>query len=118
MAFKEELLRKGSFILWAFVRSVGSMHAFAKACIRQTGDEIMLYEFGQHTKRGLSSALHQEMRQRVLAEIRRKEPLFVDDEDQELRPARVMAEAHRLIRDEIGWDGWDGYSSIVYPPVE
>ncbi|KAL1883208.1 hypothetical protein Daus18300_000266 [Diaporthe australafricana] len=119
MAFKEELLRKGSFILWAFVRSVGSMHAFAKACIRQTGDEIMLYEFGQHTNRGLSSTLHQEMRQRVLAELQKTYPLFVDDEDQEeLGPAKVMVEAHRLIREEIGWDGWGGYGSIVYPPVE
>lgn len=120
VAFKEELLRKGSFILWAFVRGVGSMDAFAKNSLKQTGEEIMGFEIGQHQNCGLSSVLHQEMRQRVLEEIQRKDPLFVDDDEDEeqLSPARVMAEAHRMIGKEIGCKNWHGYSSIVYPPVE
>lgn len=120
VAFKEELLRKGSFMLWAFVRGVGSMDAFAKRSLKQTGEEIMGFEIGQHQNRGLSSVLHREMRQRVLKEIQRKDPSFVDeDEDEEkLSPARVMAEAHRMIGKEIGCKNWHGYSSIVYPPVE
>ncbi|KAG6362124.1 hypothetical protein INS49_010353 [Diaporthe citri] len=118
VAFKEELLRKGSFILWAFVRGVGSMDAFAKNSLKQTGEEIMGFEIGQHQNCGLSLVVHQEMRQRVLEEIRRKDPLFVDDDEEELSPARVMAEAHRMIGEEIGRKNWHGYSSIVYPPVE
>ncbi|KAI3397599.1 hypothetical protein diail_10571 [Diaporthe ilicicola] len=119
MAFKEELLRKGFFIMWSFVRGVGSINAFVKACLRQTGEEIMLFEFGQHHNRGLSPALHQEMRQRVLDELKRKDPLFAGDEDHEdLTPAIVMAKAHQMIAEEIGCEDWHGYSSIVYPPVE
>ncbi|KAI7783006.1 hypothetical protein LA080_012601 [Diaporthe eres] len=120
VAFKEELLRKGSFILWAFVRGVGSMDAFAKNSLKQTGEEIMGFEIGQHQNCGLSSILHQEMRQRVLEEIQRKDPLFDDDDEDEEQPspARVMAEAHRMIGKEIGCKNWHGYSSIVYPPVE
>lgn len=115
VAFKEELLRKGSFILWAFVRGVGSMDAFAKKALKQTGEEIMGFEIGQHHNCGLSSVLHQEMRKRVLEEIQRKDPLFVDEDQEELGPARVMAEAHRMIGKEIGCKNWHGYNSIVYP---
>lgn len=118
VAFKEELLRKGSFILWAFVRGVGSMDAFARNSLKQTGEEIMGFEIGQHHNRGLSLVLHQEMRQRVLEELQRGDPLFADEDQEELSPARVMAAAHRMIGKEIGCENWHGYSSIVYPPVE
>ena len=118
IAFKEELLRKGSFILWAFVRGVGSMAAFAKTSIKQTGEEIMGFEIGQHHNRGLSMMVHQEMRQRVLEEIQRKDPDFVDEDQKKLGPARVMMVAHRMIGKEIGCKSWSGYSSILYPPAE
>jgi hypothetical protein len=118
VAFKEELLRKGSFILWAFVRGVGSMDAFAKKTLKQTGEEIMGFEIGQHHNCGLSSVLHQEMRKRVLEEIQRKDPFFVDEDQGELGPARVMAVAHHMIGKEIGCKSWHGYNSIVYPSEE
>lgn len=118
VAFKEELLRKGSFMLWAFVRGGGSLAAFARASVRQTGEEIMGFEIGQHHNCGLSLVLHQEMRQRVLEEIQREDPLFVDEDQQILNAAAVMAEVHRMIGREIGCKNWRGYSSIVYPPVE
>lgn len=118
VAFKEELLRKGSFMLWAFLRGVGSMDAFARRSLKQTGEEIMAFEIGQHQNCGLSSVLHQEMRQRVLEEMQRKDPLFVDEDQEVLNPARVMAEVHGMIGKEIGYKNWHGYSSIVYPPVE
>ncbi|POS70554.1 hypothetical protein DHEL01_v211049 [Diaporthe helianthi] len=125
VAFKEELLRKGSFMLWAFLRGGGSLATFARASIRQTGEEIMGFEIGQHHNCGLSSMLHKEMRQRVLKELQRKDPLFVDgcddndqNEKEELLPARVMQEAHRIIGMQIGCQGWCGYGRIVYPPLE
>lgn len=118
VAFKEELLRKGSFILWAFVRGVGSMDAFAKRSLKQTGEEIMGFEIGQHHNCGLSLVLHQEMRQRVLEEIQREDPLFADEDQEFLNAATVMAEVHRMIGMEIGCKNWHGYNSIVYPPVE
>lgn len=118
VAFKEELLRKGSFILWAFVRGVGSVDAFAKTSIKQTGEEIMGFEIGQHNNCGLSLVLHQEMRQRVLEELQRKDPLFVDEDQEDLGPAEIMSEVHRMIGKEIGCQSWCGYSSVVYPPVE
>lgn len=118
VAFKEELLRKGSFILWAFVRGVGSMDAFAKKSIKQTGEEIMGFEIGQHHNCGLSLVLHQEMRQRIVEELERKDPHSVDKDQEELRPARIMLEAHRMIGKEIGCQSWCGYSSIVYPPLD
>lgn len=118
VAFKEELLRKGSFILWAFVRGVGSMDAFAKRSLKQTGEEIMGFEIGQHHNCGLSLVLHREMRQRVLEEIQREDPLFVDEDQEILNAATVMAEVHRMIGREIGCKNWHGYSSIVYPPVQ
>ena len=108
VAFKEELLRKGSFILWAFVRGVGSMDAFAKRSLKQTGEEIMGFEIGQHHNCGLSLVLHQEMRQRVLEEIQREDPLFVDEDQQILNAAAVMAEVHRMIGREIGCKNWRG----------
>ncbi|KAG8169566.1 hypothetical protein KVR01_000311 [Diaporthe batatas] len=123
VAFKEELLRKGSFMLWAFVRGGGPLAAFAKTSMRQTGEEIMGFEIGHHHNCGLSSMLHQEMRRRVLVELQRRDPLLIDEEDDEdgwdeLPPSRVMEEAHRMIGKQIGCQSWCGYSSIVYPPVE
>jgi hypothetical protein len=118
VAFKEELLRKGSIILWAFVRGVGSMDAFAKLSIKQTGEEIMGFEIGQHHNCGLSSVLHQEMRHRLVEDLQRNDPLFLDKDQEELRPERVMVEAHRMIGKEIDCQSWCGYSSIVYPPLD
>ncbi|KAJ0115983.1 hypothetical protein J7T55_004153 [Diaporthe amygdali] len=118
VAFKEELLRKGSFILWAFVRGVGSMDAFARNSIKQTGEEIMGFEIGQHHNCGLSLILHQEMRQRVYDQLQRNDPLSVDEDQEALSPAKVMAEAHHMIGTEIGCKSWHGYSNIVYPPPE
>lgn len=121
MAFKEVLLRQGSFFLWGFVRGNGDMSSFVRTCISQCAEEIMFYESGVlgDMPKGLHMTIMKELTQRMVQVEMAKEPeerVKVDPE--EFGPLEVWGEINKIVGEEIGCKGWEGYQNIDYPTWE
>lgn len=129
-AFGELVLRKGNFIIWAFVRGTGEVWSFATDSVVRVAEYIWRYELGfDQSDPGLTMALHDELKKRLFRAREEGDPCFQATELEGLlgtppealledpfeNPLVVKQWAHKLVGKEIGCKGWKGYYAVDYP---
>lgn len=116
MAFKEVLLRAGSYMLHGFTRGRGTLLAFVKASIWEVAKEVVFFEEGgEGLPCGLHMTIMEELRTRLVAERQEaaaKQGQFFDED--EIQPGDVGLYLNAMIAKEVGWSKWNGYAAAKH----